>query len=149
MTISVCLKFVFLPECIGIRRRKEGREDITFFREADLNGRQGFFHFSGLQSKVERQFSGRGWHPAGHLGTFFFLKSVFIFCSLNTLVMLVVEAIFWKMWTFLSVRTQFKTKNWSWCLMNNNDVEAKYVEIKLSFDKFSVSPSTGAITIFV
>ena len=33
--------------------------------------------------------------------------------------------------------------------MNNNDVEAKYVEIKLSFDKFSVSPSTGAITIFV
>ena len=33
--------------------------------------------------------------------------------------------------------------------MNNTDVEVKYVEIKLSFDKFSVSHSIRAITIFV
>ena len=32
--------------------------------------------------------------------------------------------------------------------MNNNDVEVKYVEIKLSFRKFYVSSSAGAITIF-
>ena len=53
------------------------------------------------------------------------------------------------MCTFLSVQIWFKTKNWSWCSMNNNDADVKYVEIKLSFIKFSVSCSTGAITILV
>lgn len=33
--------------------------------------------------------------------------------------------------------------------MNDNDAEVKYAEIKLSFDKFSASSSTRAITIFV
>ena len=33
--------------------------------------------------------------------------------------------------------------------MNDNEAEVKHVEIKLSFDKFSASSSTRAITIFV
>ena len=33
--------------------------------------------------------------------------------------------------------------------MNNNHVEVNYAEIKLSFDKFSVSSSTEDITILV
>ena len=35
--------------------------------------------------------------------------------------MQVVEAIFWKMRTFLPIQIRFKTKNWSCRLLNNND----------------------------
>ena len=41
-----------------------------------------------------------------------------------------------------------KMKKLSWPLINNNDVEVKYVKIKLYFHKFSASSSNGAITIF-
>ena len=105
--------------------------------------------FLGCKGMENPNFSGRGWHPAGHLCTFFFLTSIFIFCNLSPLVIGIVEAIFWKMCTFLSVQIWLKTKNWSWCSMNNNDFDVKYVEIKLSLSKFSVSSSSGAITSFV
>ena len=81
--------------------------------------------FLGCKGMKNPNFRGRDWHPTGHLGIFFFLTSVFIFCSLSPLVMWVVEAIFWKMWTFTSVQIRFKTKNWSWRSMNNNDVDVK------------------------
>ena len=111
--------------------------------------RMWLFIFMGCKGMKNPSFWERGWHPAGHLGTFFFSTSAFVFCNLSPLVMWVVEAIFLKMWTFLSIQIRFKTKSWSWRSMNNNDVDVKYVEIKLSFSKFNVSSSTWAITIFV
>ena len=52
------LNFFFLRDYKEIRTREEGRENLTLFRRADLNGGQGFFHFSALQRKGESQFSG-------------------------------------------------------------------------------------------
>ena len=55
--------------------------------------------FLGCKGMENPNFWGRDWHPPGHLGIFFFLTSVFIFCNLSPLVMRVVEAIFWTILT--------------------------------------------------
>ena len=118
---------------------------MTFFRRRVGRGhwpkrRMRLLIFLGCKRMENPNFWGRAWHPVGHLGIFFFLTSVFIFCNLRSLVMWVVEAIFWKMGTFISVQIWFKTKNWSWRSMNNNDVDVKYVENKLFLESFACRP---------
>ena len=116
LTIFVCLRFAFCREYIGTRRQERGAKTYEFFgRRVWAGGRRPkqrmrLLIFMGCKGMENPNFWGRDWHPVRHLGIFFFLTSVFIFCNLSPLLMWLVEAIFWKMWTFISVQTGSKQK---------------------------------------